>query len=603
MSVDEAIDFTGRIALRADGILRAGNVAGVFEPSDVHVARRLRDLVQEQDEQVVLAMALVVRAVRRGSICVDLRDSTDPEHFVQAEDGDSDDGVAAARATMAADWPTDGAAWVAAVGASALAAAGILRVEQGLVYLDRYHREERQVADGLRARIAQAPPEVDEGSLQLGLERLFPGDRSAEQRTAARTAAGQWTTVLTGGPGTGKTTTVAGLLVLLGEQWDRAGSGRSLRVALAAPTGKAAARLQESVAEAAARLEPQDAGRIGGLEAVTLHRLLGWNPRNRNVFRHNASNRLAYDVIVVDEMSMMSLSMMASLLAATRASTRLVFVGDADQLASVDAGAVLADLVDGFDTLAPQTVCRLSTSHRFDAQIGDLAAAVRNGQADDAIAALRAGGAGISWVEDEDPGAALRATLVDGATRLRDAAVAGDVEAALRILGEHRLLCAQRRGPRGITFWNRQIQDWLSEATGDPLWEPMYVGRPLLVTRNDYSLGVYNGDSGVVIRTEELPTAAIETSAGVLRLAAGRLSEIETMYAMTVHKSQGSEATRITVLLPEDESPLLTRELLYTAVTRARQHVTVVGSEQTVRRAIQGRISRASGLRQRLATE
>ncbi|RNI19928.1 exodeoxyribonuclease V subunit alpha [Flexivirga caeni] len=581
--------------------MRAGNLAGAFEPADVHVARRLGDLVGEQDDSAVLALAIVVRAVRRGSVCVDLGESIDPEHFLEVDGEDAADDVAAARDEVVAGWPTDAGAWTDAVRRSALAGAGVLRLEHDLVYLDRYHREERQVADGLRDRIAQAPPAVEESLLREGLQRLFPGDQSAEQRAVAHAAAGQWTTVLTGGPGTGKTTTVAGLLVLLGEQWDRSGSGRTLRVALAAPTGKAAARLQESVAEAATRLDSPDAIRIAGLEAMTLHRLLGWNPRSRNVFRHNASNRLAYDVIVVDETSMMSLSMMAHLLAATKSSTRLIFVGDADQLASVDAGAVLADLVDGFNRLAPQTVCRLSTAHRFDAEIGALAAAVRDGRADDAVAALRAGEGAIRWVQDDDPAEVLRPALVDTAVRLREAALGGDVDAALGILAEHRLLCAQRRGPRGIRFWNKQIQGWLTEATGDPLWEAMYPGRPLLVTRNDYSLGVYNGDSGVVIHTDDLATAAIETSGGVLRLAAGRLSEIETMYAMTVHKSQGSEATRVTVLLPDDESPLLTRELLYTAVTRARQHVTVVGSEQTVRRAVEGRISRATGLRARLA--
>ncbi|WP_446665838.1 exodeoxyribonuclease V subunit alpha [Flexivirga sp. B27] len=624
-----------RLVQRADGVLAEANRAGILEPADVHVATQLSSIAGEDDSSVVLALALAVRAVRLGSICVDLRESLDPAALIdtsaetevaedsggqigQAPEGEQGGRVPEERSGggvsrpdelrdnshLTSAWPTDADEWLRAIQDSALLGSGVLRVEFGLVYLDRYHREELRVAEILRARATQESPAVDDAILQAGLDRLFEGEAYAEQRAAADAAARQWTTVLTGGPGTGKTTTVARLLVLLTEQWEAAGQTRPLRIALAAPTGKAAARLKESVTQAAAQLLPADAARIQGLDAMTVHRLLGWNPRGSNRIRFNESNRLPHDVIVVDETSMVALTMMSRLLRATRSTSRLVLVGDADQLASVDAGAVMADLVDGYQQLAPDTVCRLRTSHRFDAAIGSLAAAVREGDADRVVELLREGteaGGAVRWVTDDDPSVALRGEMLAHALRLRERAVAGDPAGALTVLGESRLLCAQRTGPRGVRWWNHLVDEWLSEATGDPLWEPMYVGRPLLVTRNDYALGVHNGDSGVVIGGDGPVTAQIGTAAGPVPIAASRLSDVDTMHAMTIHKSQGSEAGSITVLLPQEESPLLTRELLYTAITRAQRAVTVVGSEETVRAAVTAQIRRATGLRRRLA--
>lgn len=608
MTVDDV-----RVVRRADGLLGAANRSGVLEPADVHVAHQLGGIAGEQDSSVLLALALAVRAVRRGSVCLDVRDSLDPAALVDATDrpeeeggadrglGERPDGTAGAPGDLVALWPTDAEAWLGAIQHSALVRSGVLRVEFGLVYLDRYHREEVRVAEILRERATQVPPAVDEQALATGLARLFDDEAYAEQRTAAAAAVRQWTTVLTGGPGTGKTSTVARLLVLLGEQWEAAGHTRPIRVALAAPTGKAAARLKESVHEAAAGLTPADAARIQDIDAMTLHRLLGWNSRSSNRIRYNEANRLPHDLIVVDETSMVALTMMSRLLRATRSTSRLVLVGDADQLASVDAGAVMADLVDGYQQLAPSTVCRLTASHRFDVEIGTLAAAVREGRAGDVIELLVSSGDAVCWIRDDDPSVALRGPLLDQALRLRERAVAGDPAGALGVLGEHRLLCAQRTGPRGVRRWNHLVDEWLSEATGDPLWDPMYAGRPILVTRNDYTLGVHNGDSGVVMGGDGPAVAQIGTAAGPVPIAASRLSDIETMHAMTIHKSQGSEAGSVTVLLPQEESPLLTRELLYTAVTRAQHRVTIVGSEQTVRAAVAAQIRRATGLRQRLA--
>jgi len=409
----------------------------------------------------------------------------------------------------------------------------------------------------------------------------------------------QAVTVLTGGPGTGKTTTVARLLALLAEQADLSDKA-GLRIALAAPTGKAAARLAEAVTGEVGELNAVDRERLSGLHAVTLHRLLGSRPDTSVRFRHHRGNRLPHDVIVVDETSMVSLTMMARLLEAVRPDARLILVGDADQLASVEAGAVLADLVEGLSSRTDVRVAALRTSHRFGETIGALADAIRAGDADAVLTLLRSGDEHLEFIEDADPRTRLRAILVPHALRLREEAMASAVEAALASLDDHRLLCAHRRGPFGVAHWNTQVQKWIAEETGQPAWSEWYAGRPLLVTANDYGLRVYNGDTGVVVTGADGLRAFIAGSTGPLDFATSRLGDVETMHAMTIHKSQGSQAEEVTVLMPPQDSRLLTRELFYTAVTRAKVKVRVVGSEGSVRAAVERRAVRASGLRLRL---
>ena len=492
--------------------------------------------------------------------------------------------------------------WVKAVTASPLVQQGVLRWEFALLYLDRYRHQEVELSTDLQRRLTQPPPAVDLGVLDAGLQRVFGEVTYAEQRSASRRAATQWTTVLTGGPGTGKTTTVAGLLALLAEQASL--TSDDLRIAITAPTGKAAARLQEAVASATERLAPEDRKRLGTLEASTLHRLLGSRRDNGTRFRHNRANRLPHDVIVVDETSMVSLTMMTRLVEAVRPDARLVLVGDPDQLASVDAGAVLSDLVSGFSDAGEESpVVRLATTHRFGEEIGRLAAALRDGSTDDVMAALRAGSDQVEFVESEDPASSLRSSILEAALAVRLAAEAGLADEAVAALDRHRLLCAHREGPYGVRHWNRQVEHWLAEKTGDPLYEEMYVGRPLLVTANDYGLGVYNGDSGVVVSEAEGRRAVIAGAGGLARFATSRMSDVETMFATTIHKSQGSQADEVTVLLPPEDSRLLTRELFYTAVTRAKKKVRVVGTDASVRAAVERRAQRASGLRQRLRRE
>jgi exodeoxyribonuclease V alpha subunit len=417
------------------------------------------------------------------------------------------------------------------------------------------------------------------------------------------------------------------LLALLRDQ-----TGPALRVALAAPTGKAAARLEEAVRTAAAHLEPEDRERLGDLTASTLHRLLGWMPSNRNRFRHDATNHLPHDVVIIDEMSMVSLTMMARLLEAVRPSARLILVGDPDQLSSVEAGAVLADIarapgtpdVDlglrlgelGLTTeveAAPvHGVVQLTHTWRFGGAIDALARAIRASDADTVIDVLRSGASDVQFSEVDLKSAPTEASaraLAGMAAQVREAGIAmldaarsGDETAALAALDRHRLLCAHQRGPYGVLRWGLEVERWLTESipgyAEDGEW---YVGRPLLVTANDYEMSLYNGDTGVIVQTPDGVRAAFARGAAAKLYPPVRLDAIQTVHAMTVHRAQGSQFDAVSFVVPPADSPLLTRELLYTAVTRARRQVFLIGSEEAIRRAVLRPANRASGLRHRLA--
>jgi exodeoxyribonuclease V alpha subunit len=533
-------------------------------------------------------------------------------------DGGASGGAADANGVADADgageaplpWPAP-AGWLDRVAASPLAERSVVRADLGLLYLDRYWREERQVRDDLVARLDTPAPPVDDALLTDSAARLFPGDAYAEQRTAALATVRRLTTVLTGGPGRGKTTTVAGLLALLAEQAEHAG-GRRLRIALAAPTGKAAARMREAVAESLQAppapgrpaFTADDRRRLAGLQAGTLHRLLGPRPGSSTRFRHDRSNRLPHDVVVVDETSMVSLTLMARLLEAVRPDARLVLVGDPDQLASVEAGAVLADLVTGLRERDDDVVSALVTDHRSESgAITRLAAAIQGGDPEAVLAELTAGDGAVRLVHPDDAAGltALQDELTRHAVAVRALALAGDAAGALTAAGRHRLLCAHREGPWGAAHWNRLVERRLGDASGAYLGAAVgaewYAGRPVLVTANDYGLGLFNGDTGVVVADGEALRAHLGDGAS---FAVSRLGDVESVYAMTVHKSQGSQAEEVTVLLPDESSPLLTRELFYTAVTRARRRVRVVGTPDAVRAAVVRRARRATGLAERL---
>lgn len=657
------------LALRATGLLAAFNAAGVLSAADVHVASRLGALVVETDETALLAAALTVRSTRGGSVVLDLATAADTVVPAVEE-------VVDPAAVVAAElpWP-DVAGWVQACAASPLTrgphAPLVLRGSK--LWLSRYDGQEQQVVDELRARTSERPDDLDLDVLAAGLDRLFPRPADADQRLGAAVCALSRVSVLAGGPGTGKTTTVSRVLALLREQHP------GWRIALAAPTGKAAARLEEAVRSSTAGFDSaDDRARVGELSGVTLHRLLGWQPGSRSRFRHCATNRLPVEVVVVDEASMVPLTMMARLLEALRPSTRLVLVGDPDQLASVEAGAVLGDLVDrdavgarteamaallaqvtpppvgsaatptdptpsptdpaptGLPAVATSPATRLRdgiallrVNHRFAAgsAIGELSAAVRAGDAERATDLLRHGGEGVELVEVDDDAplvgdalAATEADVVRWGTALREAALRGDAEGALEALDSHRLLCAHRRGPRGVQHWEWLATRWLTDAAtastsastpastpatsaGTGAWGGLHhPGEPLMVTTNDYEVGLFNGDTGVVVATPGGGLQAAFARGGApTRIPLVRLGAVRPVHAMTVHRSQGSQFTRVTVVLPTADSPLATRETLYTAITRAVRHVRVVGSLEAFAAAVARPAARATGLQERLA--
>jgi exodeoxyribonuclease V alpha subunit len=598
------------------GLLGSFHEAGLLDAADVHVARRLGSLAEETAESVLLAAALAVRAARLGSVCLDL--AAAPHQIVPELEAGADP-----ESLPIVMWP-DPQEWLTALAASPLVDAGPgrtggmpLQLAGGLLYLDRYWRQEQLVAGELTSRASRsgfAPPPLDEGRLDAALVRLFPAtadDENGKQREAASAAARRWLTVLAGGPGTGKTTTVARVLALLADQ-----PGPAPHIALAAPTGKAAARLTEAVRDAIAQLPPDDQVRLGELSASTLHRLLGFRPGSRSRFKHHAGNRLAHDVVVVDESSMISLTLMARLLDAVRPDARLVLVGDPEQLASVEAGAVLGDIVDaGTDpsTDAIDTgIVVLERSWRFKGQIAELALAIQAGDCDAVMTVLRTPAVDVSFVEADPvaagggsgagPLAGLREDVVSAARKLTEAARLGDASAALTHLSAHRLLCAHRQGPYGADRWGSELERWIDAAMGvHRSGGEWYPGRPLLVTANDYEVQLFNGDTGVIVSDGEGGvTAAFGRPADPKQVRPARLGAVQTMQAMTVHRSQGSQFERVTVLLPALGSPLLTRQLLYTAVTRAESHVRVIATEAAVRAAVATPIARASGLRSSL---
>jgi exodeoxyribonuclease V alpha subunit len=627
VSESDAVDaYDARLVRGAQGSLHEFNQAGVLTASDVHVALRLARLSGVRDDAVCLGAAFAARAPRLGNVCVDLA-------TIHAT-ADADTDVPADLGVL--PWP-DPTSWLQQMSSSPIVGADRpLHLEGTALYLDRLWADERLVASELLGRSVGPAIEVDEDLLATGLAELFEEDDDPDQRMAAAIAVLRRVSVIAGGPGTGKTTTVARVLALL-EAQAIVSARRPPLVALAAPTGKAAARLEDAVRQGAADMgiDRERRERLQAFAGTTVHRLLGFSPGNRTRFRHDRLNRLPHDVVVVDETSMVSLSLMARLLDAVRPEARLILVGDPEQLASVEAGAVLGDIVGPASVgirmrpaarrqLAAVTGQALSAGvgsdgpafgdgivvlrnvHRHGGSIAALARAIRRDDADEAMAVLEAGDSNVQWVATD--GAApsspdglgdVRTLAVETGRAVIESARAGHAREAIAALGSFRLLCGHRRGPEGVATWMDHIENWLRVAVeGFTTGADWYVGRPLIVTENDYGLDLYNGDTGVVVEAEGgRLVAAFERRGTIAEVSPTRLAAVDTVYAMTVHKSQGSQYRAVAFLVPSLDSRVLTRELLYTAVTRARDRLILVGPEESIRAAIARPITRASGLR------
>jgi exodeoxyribonuclease V alpha subunit len=616
---------------------------------------------------LALACVLLSELEGRGHSCLELRDLVcDPALLM----GWADDDWSALQAAAGA-LPADLARWrhLLAASTSVWQADGAepdcqqpLVCDGERLYLRRYWRDETQVAQAMaaRAQLLRAP---DEGRVRGWLDILFdqppvtmnagPSNGAAGapdwQKIACAIALRGSVAIITGGPGTGKTYTVARLLALL---FALEPEPARLRIALAAPTGKAAARLKQSIDETLGELVKKVgeqlplaelAARMGA--ARTLHSLLGARPGTR-AFQHHRGNLLDVDVLIVDEASMVHLEMMAALLAALPMHAILILLGDKDQLASVEAGAVLGDLCHDAQAgaysaatlayvqaasgsaiaaqfhgagsaLAQQTVM-LRQSRRFSGPIGQLAQAVNAANAADVLACLRGGDDGqLAWITPAQPSDVLQlawngragaeggyrdclALVQQGARGLDHPAW---VKTVLLEFQQFRILCAVREGEWGVAGINDAIEQRLEQG-GMIERSAWYVGRPVMVTRNDYGANVVNGDIGLTLRDPARPGSLrvyFLDGNGVRSVLATRLRHVETAFAMTVHKAQGSEFKHTVLVLPKDGGSMLARELIYTGITRARDFFTLVSPNQTVLfEAIERRTRRASGLQDRL---
>jgi len=503
------------------------------------------------------------------------------------------------------------------------------------LYLYRYWDYETKLANNLKTRTAGDWEKVDEAALKDGLARLFPEEGEEEtdwQKVAAFTSAMKGFCVISGGPGTGKTFTVAKILALLLEQ----PAAEKIRIALAAPTGKAAARLQEAIKNSKEKLNcREEIKRLIPEEASTIHRLLGSVP-DSPYFRHNAENPLPAEVVVVDEASMVDLALLSKLVQAVPPSARLILLGDKDQLASVEAGAVLGDICDtgkvhgyspkfcdalkkiaGEDVACPvegkdgpgikDSIIQLRRSYRFGAVsgIGEVSRAVNEGDGIRAMELMKNGSyRNIQWKELPRPEAmpaVLKERIIEGFSPYLQEP---DPAKAFDLFNGFRILCALREGPHGIHYMNFLVEQALRNEgliRRDGRW---YAGRPVMITRNDYNLRLFNGDVGITLPDPQLGNelrAFFPAPDGSTRTFPPlRLPDHETVYAMTVHKSQGSEFDRVLYLMPDRSVPVLTRELVYTAITRAKEKVEVWGNEEAFKGAISRRIERISGLREAL---
>ncbi len=611
---------------------------GYLSELDKQFATTAARLAGDEDPISILGAAVASKFTTMGHVCADI--STIAGRPVETSEGE---------VLKEVEWP-ELDLWVAALKKSEMVMQSrhpchrpLVLDEGGQLYLYRYWRYQQDLAEALKSRSSLLAEDVDHKVLKKGLDRMFESEgrekngSGDEQRIAALTAVLRRLAVIAGGPGTGKTFTVVKILALLLEQAEALGAKRP-RILMMAPTGKAAARLTESIRSA------KDASKGPGLlcapslkaaipeQATTIHRALGTRIQRPTHFKYHADNPLPADIVVVDEASMIDLPLMTKLLYAVMPTARLILLGDKDQLTSVGAGAILGDIckgdsktgtIDMVSSAAGWTdngigkvdskkacgmdhcIVHLRHSYRFGplSGINNLARAINHGEVDQALGYLQDDAQkDVVLIEPPSPLTArgLENTIKGFVSEYQKYLGQTDPQEQLALFGAFRILSPHRRGIVGVDTLNQIVLKILQEGGHVVVDRDWYVGRPVMVTRNDYQIGLFNGDVGVIGQKEtgsnDRRVFFADGEKGVRSLVLSRLPPHETVFAMTIHKSQGSEFDRVLVVLPEKDSPVVTRELLYTAVTRARKKVAIVATPKAIRNAIVSTVQRASGL-------
>lgn len=599
----------------------------ILQDIDLELCRFLQEQHQNVSDEVLKAACLVSYLYRQGDVCLLLEKYASQPLFDESE---VEPGPSA----------PDLESWKQALTNSPIVGnpgdfKPLILDEGGRLYLHKLWHYEHSLAQELIRRSQVQASDVDVERLKNGLARLFPdppGDEVDWQRVAAAISIWNKFSVISGGPGTGKTSTVVRILGLLLEQAQA--KEESLNIALAAPTGKAAARLKDSIISAKEVLNVSEEIRaVIPEKAYTIHQLLGAR-RHSSQFRHNADNPIPYNLVIIDEASMVDQALMSKLMDALLDDTRLILLGDKDQLASVEAGSVLGDICsinqNQFSKQAvewlkkldlnisesyikedykPLTdhITLLTRSYRFgpDSGIARLADAVNSGRVDKALDTLQSDvfpdTSLIAIEEQSDLETVLRQHIVD---YFQDIIQGTSVNESLEAFNKFRILSPHRKGPRGVAFLNQYVEKILQEEALIPKYERWYHGRPVIINVNDYTLRLHNGDTGLCLLNDDgNPKVYFRDEETIRGIAPGRLPDHDTAFVLTVHKSQGSEFDELLFVLPHKPSKVLNRELIYTATTRARTKISVLGNRTILRKGVEKKLRRSSGLRPRIWTE
>ncbi len=595
---------------------------GTFSHLDIHFAEFMQKLDGRNDTGIFLAAASVSSSNRQGHICLDFSRIADrpllPEYDLYYPGRES---------------------WIEKLKTSPIVGTfsdfkPLILDASSKLYLHRYFEYQKNLVQFIKNRVSDhICPDIS--GLQKSLSRLFGEEKGGKepdwQKIAAIVAAHRKFCVISGGPGTGKTTTIVKVMALLLEM----NQSKPLKIALAVPTGKAAAKLQDSISTALEDLNcSDDIKALMPNEASTIHRLLG-TISGSPYFRYNEKNRLDVDVVIVDESSMVDLALLAKLVRSLPDYAKLILVGDKDQLASVEAGSVFADICDAgvmnvfskdfyriIDRISSEKITmqdtektgnriencmiQLLTNYRFGDESGirKVSSAVNEGNGSLALMHLKDQRYSDIRIEKVPARRGLKDriknTVIPG---FRDYLIADNPQDKIEAFGKFRILCALKEGPFGVFAVNRMIEEILTENKLIRSKEIWYEGRPVMIVENDYNLRLFNGDVGISMldsADKEIRVFFPDNRGGLRKFHPMRIGPHETVFAMTVHKSQGSEFENVILLLPDRESPVLTRELIYTGITRSQKQVLIWGDEQVFENAVSRRVTRVSGLKDAL---